>query len=80
MVAALCQRSPVDYENGQGQTVEHTGQTSSPDWFNADYSPSATHRADIGAVLYGNDFTANSYSQDIDSQASLAVEGSSPSR
>lgn len=78
MVAAISRRSPDDYENGDGNTVAYTGQDVVSGLFKLAYSPNAAHRTQLGLVLYDNDFTANSYSQNIDSKQLSAQYAYSP--
>lgn len=68
IATALSRRSPDDYDNGDGQTVAYTGQSVLSGLVKLDYSPNATHNAGAGIVVYDNDFTANSYTQTIDSR------------
>lgn len=67
LVTALSSRSPDDYENGDGETVPHTGQDLLSGLFKVGYTPSAAHWLQLGVVYYDNDFTANSYTQNVES-------------
>lgn len=67
-LAAASSRSPDDYGNGKGQTVPYTGQDLRSGLLKAEFRPSDAHRLALGAVLYDNDFIANSYDQTIGSR------------
>jgi len=68
VIAALSRRSPDDYKNGAGQRVAYTGQDMVSGVFKVEYNPDDSQRLNVGAVLYDNDFTANSYGQNIESR------------
>ncbi len=68
LVGAVSKRSPDDYENADGQTVPYTGQDLVSGLIKLEYRPNEVHRLTVGAVSYDNDFTANSYTQNVDSK------------
>jgi len=68
LIGAISRRSPDDYKNGNGERVDHTGQDLVSAVFKAEYKPDDSQRLNVGAVLYDNDFTANSYTQSIESR------------
>jgi len=66
-IAAASRRSPDDYKNGDGERVVYTGQDLVSGLFKVEYKPDDSHRLNLGAVIYDNGFTANSYTQTIES-------------
>lgn len=67
-LVAASGRSPDDYENGKGQEVPYTGQDLRSGLAKIEFRPDDAHRLALGGVFYDNDFTANSYTQNIDSK------------
>jgi len=68
VIAALSRRSPEDYSNGDGQRVTYTGQDLVSGLVKVEYTSGEEHRLNFGTVIYDNDFTANSYTQNIESK------------
>jgi len=68
MIGAISRRSPDDYKNGNGERVAHTGQDLVSGLLKLEYAPAGDQRLNLGAIFYDNDFTANSYTQTIDSR------------
>jgi len=68
LIGAISRRSPDDYENGKGERVAYTGQDLVSGLIKAEYKPDAQQKLNVGAVFYDNDFTANSYTQKIESR------------
>jgi len=66
-IAAASRRSPDDYKNGNGERVDYTGQDLVSGLFKLEYTPDASQRLNFGAVIYDNTFTANSYTQTVES-------------
>jgi len=68
LIGAISRRNPDDYKNGDGQRVVYTGQDLVSGLIKAQYQPDDTQKLNFGAVFYDNDFTANSYTQNIESR------------
>jgi len=68
VIGAISRRSPDDYKNGDGQRVTYTGQDLVSGLIKAQYEPDDTQKLNFGAVFYDNDFTANSYTQNVESR------------
>jgi len=67
-IAAASRRAPDDYKNGNGERVDYTRQDLVSGLFKVEYKPDDRQRLNLGAVLYENDFTANSYTQTVESR------------
>jgi hemoglobin/transferrin/lactoferrin receptor protein len=65
IAGAISYRSPNDYENGDGTVVPYTGQNLVSGLIKGEFAPSDDVKVNLGAVLYDNDFTANSYNQTV---------------
>lgn len=68
LAAAVSQRSPDNYDNGDGLEVPGTEQDLLSGLVKFEYRPSADHRLTLGGIYYDNDFLANSYNQNVDSK------------
>lgn len=67
VAAALSHREPNDYKNGDGIAVPYTTQDLTSGLAKLDFTLSPGQTLKFGAVVYHNDFLANSYEQSIDS-------------
>ena len=72
IAGALSYRSPNAYENGDGVTVPYTGQNLVSGLVKGEFAPTDDLSVKLGAVLYDNDFTANSQSQNVKSNTYTA--------
>lgn len=67
IVGALSKRDAKSYRNGDGDVVENSGQDLKSGLFKLTWRIDPNQTLALGAVLYSNDFYANSYFQTIDS-------------
>jgi hemoglobin/transferrin/lactoferrin receptor protein len=65
VAGAISKRGSDNYKNGDGITVPFTDQDLISGLFKLEFTPSSEHFLKFGAVLYDNDFSANSYFQNI---------------
>jgi len=68
IAGAISKHDVDDYENGLGQRVPFTDQDLISELAKVHIQIDPTQRLSFGTVLYNNDFTANSYDQNIDSK------------
>lgn len=67
IAGAISHREPDNYENGSGVTVPFTHQDLVSGLFKINLALSSEQTLKLGAVLYDNDFFANSYFQNVKS-------------
>lgn len=67
IAGAISYRSPNDYENGDGIVVPYTAQNLVSGLVKGEFAPTDDLLVKLGVVLYDNDFTANSQSQNVKS-------------
>jgi hemoglobin/transferrin/lactoferrin receptor protein len=72
VVAAISHSEPNAYENGAGMTVPGTFQNLTSGLFKLNFALSPEQSLRFGAVLYDNDFFANSYLQNIKTETYTA--------
>jgi hemoglobin/transferrin/lactoferrin receptor protein len=65
VAAAISKRDSDNYKNGDGITVPFTDQDLISGLFKLEFTPSNEHFLKFGGVLYDNDFSANSYFQNV---------------
>ncbi|WP_052699199.1 TonB-dependent receptor domain-containing protein [Hyphomicrobium sp. 99] len=68
IVGAISKHDQDDYENGRGQRVPYTDQDLISGLAKAHIRIDSAQQVSFGTILYNNDFTANSYNQNIDSK------------
>jgi hemoglobin/transferrin/lactoferrin receptor protein len=68
IAGAISHHEPDSYKNGNGVTVPLTQQDLVSGLFKVDLALSSEQSLKLGAVLYNNDFFANSYFQELDSK------------
>ncbi|CAA2142274.1 Hemin receptor [Hyphomicrobium sp. ghe19] len=68
IVGAISKHDQDDYDNGRGQRVPYTDQDLISGLAKAHIQIDSAQQVSFGTVLYNNDFTANSYNQNIDSK------------
>ncbi|MBS0239192.1 MAG: TonB-dependent hemoglobin/transferrin/lactoferrin family receptor [Proteobacteria bacterium] len=68
IVGAISKHNQDDYDNGRGQRVPFTDQDLISGLAKVHIQIDPTQQLSFGTVLYNNDFTANSYNQNIDSK------------
>ena len=68
VAAAISKRDSGNYENGSGITVPFTDQDLVSGLFKLEFTPSSEHFLKFGGVFYDNDFSANSYFQNVRSE------------
>lgn len=67
VVGAISKRDSKSYSNGDGNIVENSGQDLKSGLLKATWRIDPRQTLELGAVLYSNDFYANSYFQTVDS-------------
>jgi hemoglobin/transferrin/lactoferrin receptor protein len=67
IAGAISHREPDNYENGSGVTVPFTHQDLVSGLFKINFKLSSDQTLKLGAVVYDNDFFANSYFQNVKS-------------
>jgi len=67
IAGAISYSNPGDYQNGDGITVPYTGQNLLSGLVKGEFKPTDDLTVNLGAVLYDNDFSANSYNQNVKS-------------
>ncbi|MCX5580943.1 TonB-dependent receptor domain-containing protein [Kaistia terrae] len=72
IAGAISYSSPNDFENGDGITVPFTGQNLVSGLIKGEFAPTDDLTVKVGAVLYDNDFFANSYFQNVKSNTYTA--------
>ena len=65
IAGAISKRDSKNYENGDGITVPFTDQDLVSGLFKLEFTPSSEHFLKFGGVFYDNDFSANSYAQNV---------------
>ena len=68
IAGAISHREPNAYENGAGVTVPFTDQDLVSGLFKINFTLSPEQTLKLGAVIYDNDFFANSYFQNVTSE------------
>ena len=68
IAGAISHREPDNYKNGDGITVPFTHQDLVSGLFKLNFALSSEQTLKLGAVLYDNDFFANSYFQNVKSE------------
>lgn len=68
VIGAISKHDQDDYDNGLGQRVPYTDQDLISGLAKLHIQIDPEQRLSFGTVLYNNDFTANSYNQNIDSK------------
>lgn len=68
VAGAISKRDSDNYKNGDGVTVPFTDQDLISGLFKLEFTPSSEHFLKFGGVLYDNDFSANSYFQNVRSE------------
>jgi hemoglobin/transferrin/lactoferrin receptor protein len=68
VIGAISKHNVEDYDNGLGQRVPYTDQDLISGLAKLHIQIDPEQRLSFGTVLYNNDFTANSYDQNIDSK------------
>jgi len=68
VAGAISKRDQDDYKNGAGETVPFTDQDLVSGLFKAHVDIAPDQRLSFGTVLYDNDFTSNSYFQNLRSK------------
>lgn len=68
VIGAISKHNVDDYDNGLGQRVPYTDQDLISGLAKLHIQIDPEQRLSFGTVLYNNDFTANSYDQNIDSK------------
>lgn len=68
VAGAISKRDSDYYKNGDGITVPFTDQDLISGLFKLEFTPSSEHFLKFGGVLYDNDFSANSYFQNVRSE------------
>ncbi|WP_084640176.1 TonB-dependent receptor domain-containing protein [Kaistia adipata] len=72
IAGAISYSSPNDYKNGDGVTVANTNRNLISGLAKAEFAPTDDLKINLGAVLYDNDFAANSYNQTVRSDTYTA--------
>ncbi|NGN39493.1 TonB-dependent receptor [Mesorhizobium sp. CGMCC 1.15528] len=72
LAAAISKRDSNDFKNGDGETVPYTGQDLVSGLLKADFGFGEDHRLSLGSIFYQNDFTANSYEQQVKNRTATA--------
>lgn len=68
VAGAISKRDSSEYKNGDGITVPFTDQDLISGLFKLEFTPSSEHWLKLGGVFYDNDFSANSYNQNVQSE------------
>ena len=68
VAGAISKRDSDNYKNGSGITVPFTDQDLISGLFKLEFTPSSEHFLKFGGVFYDNDFSANSYFQNVRSE------------
>lgn len=68
IVGAISRRNAKSFRNGDGEVVENSGQDLTSGLFKFTWHMDPRQSLEMGAVLYNNDFFANSYFQTVDSR------------
>lgn len=68
IAGAISKRDSDNYKNGDGITVPFTDQYLVSGLFKLEFTPSSEHFLKFGGVFYDNDFSANSYQQNVRSE------------
>ncbi|MBN9024344.1 MAG: TonB-dependent receptor [Rhizobiales bacterium] len=72
IAGAISYANPDNYKNGDGIEVPYTGQDRLSGLVKGEFAPTDDLTVNVGAVLYTNDFLANSYNQNIRSDTYTA--------
>jgi hemoglobin/transferrin/lactoferrin receptor protein len=72
IAGAISRREPNDYENGDGETIPFTFQDLNSGLFKVNFQLNDEQSLRFGGVFYDNDFFANSYFQNVNSETFTA--------
>jgi hemoglobin/transferrin/lactoferrin receptor protein len=72
IAGAISRREPDDYENGDGETIPFTFQDLNSGLFKVNFQLNDEQSLRFGGVFYDNDFFANSYFQNVNSETFTA--------
>ena len=72
IAGAISRREPNDYENGDGVTIPFTFQDLNSGLFKVNFQLNDEQSLRFGGVFYDNDFFANSYFQNVNSETFTA--------
>lgn len=68
ILGAVSKRNSFDYSNGQGVVVQNTGQDIISGLLKAEITPDAETSLTLSGLVYGDEFAANGYQQNVGNQ------------
>jgi len=78
IAGAVSHKQPDDYENGSGVVIPYTSQDLTSGLFKVNLMPDSEQSLRFGGVFYNNDFFANSYFQNVQTQTYTAKYAYNP--